>query len=297
MGSYKAIDDFFNTKSFDNEHDEYQLFLQDQHDYVLIAETLGCPGARIAYAHDEPDGMFLWQLNQEARAWFYFVAAKLIPTSHVSHMTNDRMRLVFAIMKGMTIDVGRIIRQGMRFVLRGTTTGGLPFGSLITDMCVVYEVPREKTDIVVPVKGKLTKARIARYPNASLVAPAAPPRRQGQRRRRESDDEDLDNQEDDSVPENVEEPMNVDVPLAIGGPIDRNMQYSHDMLRYIVQQNTITHNYLAAREAYEHNQVDQLNLLVAQWTLNREQNNYFAYPPPFQGMQDPPPPPPPSPYP
>ncbi|XP_062075544.1 uncharacterized protein LOC133779619 [Humulus lupulus] len=87
-------------------------------------------------------------------------------------------------------------------------------------------------------------------------------------------------QEDDNVSENE------------CGPLDPNMQYSHDMMRYIVQQNTITHNYLAARGEYEHNQVDQLNFLVAQWTLNRGQNNYFSYPPSFDGMQDQPPPPP-----
>ncbi|KAG9458683.1 hypothetical protein H6P81_003191 [Aristolochia fimbriata] len=52
-------------------------------------------------------------LNKEAMVWLYFVCAKLITSLHYSTVTKDRAFLIYAIMKGKTIDIGKVISEGI----------------------------------------------------------------------------------------------------------------------------------------------------------------------------------------
>lgn len=46
------------------------------------------------------------ELSRYGKAWYSFICAKMIPITHVSDVVKERAVLLFAIMKGKTIDVG-----------------------------------------------------------------------------------------------------------------------------------------------------------------------------------------------
>ena len=101
-------------------------------DYVEVAETLSMSGARFHYHGGEPKHLFRWQLNRIARAWAYFVSARLLPSSHASSIDREHCFLVYAIMMGKSVDVGRIIRYSIRNISKFNTTAGLAHGTFIT---------------------------------------------------------------------------------------------------------------------------------------------------------------------
>ena len=48
-------------------------------------------------------------LLDKFRPWYTFVYANLLPTAHLSDVSRDRAILLYAIMTGASIDVGRVI--------------------------------------------------------------------------------------------------------------------------------------------------------------------------------------------
>ena len=82
-----------------------------------------------------PQTMPLCQMNQEAPTWTYFVCYRLLPVSHFSTIPVQRALMVYAIMKGFSLDLGRAIPKSIKHISRGTTTGGLGHGSFITHLC------------------------------------------------------------------------------------------------------------------------------------------------------------------
>ena len=48
-------------------------------------------------------------MKKIAKIWHYFVCAKLQPTINVNAVMKSRAALVYAIIKGMKIDVGLVI--------------------------------------------------------------------------------------------------------------------------------------------------------------------------------------------
>lgn len=51
--------------------------------------------------------------NQVARVWLKIVRSVFLPTKHLTDETQDRVVLVYMIMKGMPINFGAILRQNM----------------------------------------------------------------------------------------------------------------------------------------------------------------------------------------
>uniref|UniRef100_M1E0W6 Putative plant transposon protein domain-containing protein n=1 Tax=Solanum tuberosum TaxID=4113 RepID=M1E0W6_SOLTU len=69
--------------------------------------------------------------NLIARVWLKIVCSVLLPAKHLTEVTQDRVVLVYMLMKGMPINVGEILRQNMmkfrnnlrwRFCYRGLIT-------------------------------------------------------------------------------------------------------------------------------------------------------------------------------
>ncbi|KAK8963594.1 hypothetical protein KSP40_PGU000798 [Platanthera guangdongensis] len=50
-------------------------------------------------------------LSREARVWLYFVNTSLLPTRHLNHVQLDRIALIFCIIKGIKVNIGRIISR------------------------------------------------------------------------------------------------------------------------------------------------------------------------------------------
>lgn len=58
-----------------------------------------------------------------------------MPLSHTTNVSKDRASLVYAIVMGMTVDLGKVIQGSIICVSQGSTIGGLSQPHLITDLC------------------------------------------------------------------------------------------------------------------------------------------------------------------
>ncbi|CAI9113792.1 OLC1v1014471C1 [Oldenlandia corymbosa var. corymbosa] len=77
-----------------------------------------------------PRGWF----NPIARSWMYFVNSSLMPSKHSSTVQKKKIHLIYAIMKGWGLDIGRIINREILVAL--SAKDGLPFPQLITQLCL-----------------------------------------------------------------------------------------------------------------------------------------------------------------
>ncbi|GMN67624.1 hypothetical protein TIFTF001_036686 [Ficus carica] len=73
-------------------------------------------------------------LRFEVKALHYFISAKLLPSSNLNEGTKVRALLNYAIQKGLSIAVGRIIEWSILSTLQGSTTRSLGHPSPIYDL-------------------------------------------------------------------------------------------------------------------------------------------------------------------
>ncbi|KAJ8557151.1 hypothetical protein K7X08_002776 [Anisodus acutangulus] len=145
------------------EEDDFTVWKNSEIDWVEVTETTGYPGGRFTYTYDAPKGMLLYQFNKVVKVWLYFMSARLIASIHLSDIPVDRVKLVYAIMKGFSVDVDRFVKNSIKWICRLNTTAGLGHGSLITSLCVTYGVPESNNDVKGRVHNPLTRTIVNAY--------------------------------------------------------------------------------------------------------------------------------------
>ena len=77
------------------------------------------------------------RLTKIAKALFYFVSSKLVPSKHVSIVRSEKAILFYAIVKGYKFNVGKIIKNSILEVSYGKA---ITHPSLITKLCEIMGV-------------------------------------------------------------------------------------------------------------------------------------------------------------
>lgn len=153
--SAPTINTLYNMPSYDQ--DEYRAFVQAPVEFDELIEFLCYRGA-------------VWKLNasghvmsfparylkQAAMAVFLFVIARLMPAKHATDVTKDRAILIYCILQGHTLDVGKMIRSSILHAGRSNKNINLPHSSLITELCqtagVQWDTSEEVLKPQVPIK-------------------------------------------------------------------------------------------------------------------------------------------------
>ncbi|KAH0669439.1 hypothetical protein KY285_025463 [Solanum tuberosum] len=86
---------------------------------------------------------------RETRVWLKVVMNYLIPGLHYTDITCDRVCLVYALMTGMELNIGAIMKSSMRKA-RVHKGHKYAFGGLITKLCRAADVPEENIDYMAP---------------------------------------------------------------------------------------------------------------------------------------------------
>ena len=94
-------------------NDYYRLASSTDFDHTRVADTLDVPSIIFHTLSGVPKYLKRNQLNPAAKAWAYFVSARLLPSTHFSEIDIDRLKFVYEIMTGLWIDVGRIIHSSI----------------------------------------------------------------------------------------------------------------------------------------------------------------------------------------
>ena len=96
------------------------------------------------------DGLGVWQrtktirnayidkgdLLEAVKVWFYFINSVFTHSKHVSTVRQDRAILLYALVKGFNLNVGKIVEQSILDYLENNFSRNIPYPALITLMCI-----------------------------------------------------------------------------------------------------------------------------------------------------------------
>ncbi|MDV3193965.1 MAG: hypothetical protein Q8835_02830, partial [Sweet potato little leaf phytoplasma] len=95
---------------------------------------VGIEGAQWRVSQTRKHTFQVAYLKSEANTWMGFIRLRLLPTTHDSTVSRDRVLLAFAILRSMSIDVGKIISSDIVDCWK-KKVGKLFFPNTITMLC------------------------------------------------------------------------------------------------------------------------------------------------------------------
>ena len=98
-----------------------------------------------------------------------------MPTTHITTVSQERLVLLYVIVRGFPIDVGSIIKKEIRdYAMKNHKAAALLFPSLITSICVVSGVRLDAKDEHVKNDGALIARTIERIDGEVARTPSEP---------------------------------------------------------------------------------------------------------------------------
>ena len=75
-------------------------------------------------------------LLEVVKVWFYFINSVLTPLKHVSTVRQDHAILLYELVKGFNLNVGKIVEQSILDYPENSFSGNIPQPALITLLCI-----------------------------------------------------------------------------------------------------------------------------------------------------------------
>ena len=82
-------------------------------------------------------------LTEEAKVWFYFISSVLMPSKHLSTVRREETILLYALLKGYKINMGKIIERSILGYSESKCRGLIPHPATITRLCIQGGVKEE----------------------------------------------------------------------------------------------------------------------------------------------------------
>ena len=82
-------------------------------------------------------------LTKEAKVWFYFISLVFFPSKHLSTVRRNEAILLYALLKGYKINVGKIIENSIMSYSRSKCKGLIPHPATITSLYLLGGVEEE----------------------------------------------------------------------------------------------------------------------------------------------------------
>lgn len=138
-----------------------------------IFTTLTIEGA--SWANEEGRVVNKIDLKPIAKVWVKFLKSRLMPTTHNTTVSQERLVLLYVIVRGLPIDVGSIIVKEIQdCAVKTHRTAVLLFPSLITSICVISGVRLNARDEHVKNEGAFTARTIERVAGESAGTTTEP---------------------------------------------------------------------------------------------------------------------------
>lgn len=144
----------------DNEFTEY---MTEDIDLDEVIKALYRPWADLKAKEHEAISFSHKELNRYGKAWYYFIYAKLMPTTHVNDVIKDRVVLLYVIVTGKTVDMAQIIQDSITYAIKGSSTIGLPYPSLICGLCKKAKVKWSVDEVIQQPKSLIDQRTINRF--------------------------------------------------------------------------------------------------------------------------------------
>ena len=82
-------------------------------------------------------------LAEEAKIWFYFISSVIRPSKYLSIVGIEEAILLYALLKGYKINVGKIIKNSILGYVESKCRGMIPHSATITSLCIQGGVKEE----------------------------------------------------------------------------------------------------------------------------------------------------------
>ena len=116
---------------------KFKKFLKDP-EYLKIVELLTNMKRKWKSTRKTPyESIARGSLIEEAKVWFYFVSSVLLPYKHLSIVRKNEAILLYALLKGYKINVGKLIQNSILSYYRSKYKGLIPHLAAITRLCIL----------------------------------------------------------------------------------------------------------------------------------------------------------------
>ena len=150
----EVINSYYSLPTMGDE--EGFLKLLSEIDMATVSASVCKPGTVWKMSGDVYKNFSRSGLLDTVRPWYAFVCVDLLPTAHLSDVTRERAILLYAIVSGASVDVGRVIFDYIMQCARAAH-GGIGFPCLISAICasqgVMWDRNEEMGGVMRPIDG------------------------------------------------------------------------------------------------------------------------------------------------
>ena len=75
--------------------------------------------------------------TEEAKVWFYFISSIMLPSKHLNIVRKNEAILLYALLKGYKINVGKIVEDSIMNYSRRKYRGLIPHPATINKLCLL----------------------------------------------------------------------------------------------------------------------------------------------------------------
>ena len=160
--SREKIDQTFNLNERNN-GSKFKRLVKEPYFQKIVDMLTDGKGKWNSTRKNPHESIVIGSLTEEAKVWFYFVCSVLLPSKHLSTVREKEMVLLYAILKGYKLSVGKIIENSILSYYRGSYRGLVPHLTLITRLCILGGVEGDwKEEETCPKISPLTLTRITK---------------------------------------------------------------------------------------------------------------------------------------
>ena len=105
---HKKINEMFKPKELKHGSKFKKLVEKPDHEKIVNLLTVG-KGRWETTKKNPHKAINGGSLTEEAKVWFYFIASVIIPTKHLCSVREQEAIILYALLKGYKVNVGRLI--------------------------------------------------------------------------------------------------------------------------------------------------------------------------------------------
>ena len=135
----KAINKTFNLKEL-KEGSKFKKLKEEPYYYKVVELLTNGNGEWNSTKKNLFELIARGSLTEEAKVWFYFLTSILLPSKHLSIVRQEESILLYAILKGYKINVGKVIENSIMSYYQSKYRGLMPHLATITRLCIQENV-------------------------------------------------------------------------------------------------------------------------------------------------------------
>ena len=130
----RRINEVFKLRDFKH-GSKYKKLLENPNYEKIVNRLTGGEGKMEVTKKNSHHAIKRGALTEEAKVWFYFICSLIVPTKHLCSLREQEAILLYAFLKGYTMNIGILIEESIRGYHYSNKRGLIPHPATITRLC------------------------------------------------------------------------------------------------------------------------------------------------------------------